>query len=112
MDNVLETMQDYKDVEEALRDGFRSMGGDTLDEAELEGELNEMIREAAAEEEKIKQKEPAAEDNRVRIGKRVLDLSDLPEVPNKQPSAAGPSTSKEENGTLEERWKRLRMHAT
>jgi hypothetical protein len=55
MDSVLETMQDYRDVEEALREGFRSLpAGDSVEEAELESELNELIREAAAEEEEKK----------------------------------------------------------
>lgn len=122
MDSVLETMQDYRDVEDALREGFRAMpAGDSVDEAELESELNELIREAAAEEEKGKPaKEPsisqptAVTGNRVRIGKRVLDLSDLPEVPTSSIGAPSTSRGTEENGdvSLEERWKRLRMHAT
>lgn len=133
MDSVLETMQDYRDVEEALREGFRSLpAGDSVEEAELESELNELIREAAAEEEEKKREadigQPIAESgNRVRVGKRTLDLSDLPEVPAGMPMGlgdfVGPSTSSAssraamENGngaSLEERWKRLRtqMHAS
>lgn len=123
MDSVLETMQDYQDVEEALREGFKNLpaAGDSVDEAELESELNELIREGAEEEERARAKEeppviPVA-DNRVRVGKRVLDLTDFPEVPTGGiPSTATPASSSHsaENGdnSLEERWKRLRMHAT
>ena len=122
MDNVLETMQDYKDMEEALRDGLRSISSVDVPDEELESELNELIREDEAEKmrtEEVKLVIPrpatAAEQNgnRVRVGKRVLDLSDLPEVPS---GFTGPSTSSaNKNGrddSLEERWKRLRMHAT
>ena len=95
--------------------------GDSVDEAELESELNELIREAAAEEEKGRpMKEPSVPQptevtgNRVRIGKRVLDLSDLPEVPTSSIGVPSTSRATPENGdvSLEERWKRLRMHAT
>ncbi|KAL3090028.1 hypothetical protein niasHS_006480 [Heterodera schachtii] len=153
MDGVLETMQDYQDVEEALREGFKHLplaGGESVDEAELESELNELIREEEgakaleeAEERRAAERAkaiavpvavPAAiaeENNRIRVGKRVLDLGDLlPEVPKGEPSAgtvASASSSSSsavgsalvENGgatsssssSLEERWKRLRMHA-
>jgi hypothetical protein len=122
MENVLETMQDYRDIEDVLRDGFRSISSIDVPDEELESELNELIRED--ETEKMRSEEatfgiprPATvavpNGNRIRVGKRVLDLSDLPEVPS---GFTGPSTSSaNKNGrddSLEERWKRLRMHAT
>jgi hypothetical protein len=87
--------------------------GDSVEEAELESELNELIKEVAEEDQEVKAKLSA--ESRVRIGKRQFDLSDLPEVPSG--TLAGPSTSKAaatENGdtSLEERWKRLKTHAT
>lgn len=123
MDNLLETMQDYRDMEDALRDGLRSMSSVDVPDEELESELNELIREDEAsklisEESPVIIPRPATvaveNGNRVRVGKRVLDLSDLPEVPSS--FTGGPSTSSaNKNGkddSLEERWKRLRMHAT
>jgi len=100
VENVNEILQDYQDIEETIRGGFRNLASHSgsVDEAELESELNELLEEA--EEEKAKA-EPAIE-NRVRIGKRILDF-DLPEVPSGLPN--GNETA------LEERWKRLRMTA-
>ena len=118
MDDLLETMQDYRDMNEALHDGLRSMSSVDVPDEELESELNELIREDEAARVKevsppliLPRPVPVENGNRVRVGKRVLDLSDLPEVPS-----GGPSTSSaNRNGrddSLEERWKRLRMHAT
>uniref|UniRef100_A0A915M5G5 Charged multivesicular body protein 7 n=1 Tax=Meloidogyne javanica TaxID=6303 RepID=A0A915M5G5_MELJA len=118
MDDLLETMQDYRDMNEALHDGLRSMSSVDVPDEELESELNELIREDEAARVKevsppliLPRPFPVENGNRVRVGKRVLDLSDLPEVPS-----GGPSTSSaNRNGrddSLEERWKRLRMHAT
>ncbi|KAI3421059.1 hypothetical protein GPALN_014685 [Globodera pallida] len=131
MDSVMETMQDYQDVEEALREGFKhlpSAASESLDDAELESELNALIREGEEEEQRVAERAwpkvpvPVAveDNNRIRVGKRVLDLGDLPEVPKGGPAqifAAASSSSTPvlaENGgtsSLEERWKRLRMHA-
>lgn len=133
----METMQDYHDVEEAMREGFKNMpiAGDSVDEAELESELNELLREGGVSEPQAEAAKPSAyptlpplvlqpvaeeQSNRVRVGKRAFDLSDLPEVPtgggialSSMPSTSSKSAA-QENGaiSLEERWKRLRMHAT
>lgn len=124
MDNLLETMQDYRDMEVAMRDGLRSISSVEVPDEELESELNELIREDEAE--KLISEElafvtpprslPVAVENgnRVRVGKRVLDLSDLPEVPSGFTTNSPSTSSANKNGkddSLEERWKRLRMHA-
>uniref|UniRef100_A0A915CW07 Charged multivesicular body protein 7 n=1 Tax=Ditylenchus dipsaci TaxID=166011 RepID=A0A915CW07_9BILA len=105
MDSMHEIMSEYNDVEEALRDGFRNLPthSDSVDETELEAELNEILAENG------KTQEKALQPNQVRIGKRVLDLGDLPDVPTSSLSGLTDSSAKE---SLEARWKRLRTAVT
>lgn len=117
VESINELISDYGDIEETLRCGFSTMShSDSIDEAELESELNELI-EDTKEEEKADQKEPKTKfpisANSIRVGKRILDLElDLPEVPSAGPSFSKESLSTNGNVSLEERWKRLRMEAS
>ncbi|KAI1729652.1 snf7 domain-containing protein [Ditylenchus destructor] len=108
IDNVHEVMNDYMDIEDTIREGLKNMPtSDTVDDAELESELNEILAEGAGK----KSAEPAKDvlsPNQVRVGKRVLDLGDLPDVP----SNAIDESPEKARESLEARWKRLRTAQT
>lgn len=106
IDSVQDVMDDYKEIEDALSEGLRMMpSAATIDEGELEAELNEILegdkkaKEAASAKAEI--------ENRVKVGQRVIDLNDLPEVPSHVP----PKADKLNGKSLEERWRRLRETA-
>jgi hypothetical protein len=72
MDSVHEVMQDFNDIDEAIHTGLKNLpaGRDSIDEADLENELSEILGE----------NNPA--DNSVKVGGRVLDLlDDFPQIP-------------------------------
>jgi hypothetical protein len=105
-------MDDYNDIEEAMRCGINSLS-DTTDDAELESELNELIEQDKSESARndLKLPEVLANSNTVRVGKRVLDF-DLPAVPSSGPSTSREASPNKPEFSLEERWKRLRMEAS
>lgn len=108
MDSVHDAMEDYREIEETIRDGMANMSGTTAEDmSALESELNELIAQ---------DKEAAAAGNRVKIGGKVVELDELPQVPSgvPQPSKA----AAEQNGnaaatrrSIEDRLKRLRAVA-
>lgn len=113
MENVHETINDMHEMEEALREGFRTLpsASDSLNDEDLENELNDLLN---ANGDNIEVKSPSSLSDaneidssnfQVRIGKRVLDLSDLPDVPKNTPIS---TSSKSSLDLLETRWKRLR----
>jgi len=109
MDSVHEALQEFNDVSTSIREGFQNMPGaidESVNEAELEDELNAILAEEGMA---PPASELDSEKNLVKVGKRILDMSDLPDVPNRSPgkSSPRPTTDKE----LEERWKRLRTAA-
>uniref|UniRef100_A0A914C8I5 Charged multivesicular body protein 7 n=1 Tax=Acrobeloides nanus TaxID=290746 RepID=A0A914C8I5_9BILA len=106
IDSVQDVMDDYKEIEDALSEGIKMMpSAATIDEGELEAELNEILegdkkaKEAASAKAEI--------ENRVKVGQRVIDLNDLPEVPSHVP----PKADKLNGKSLEERWRKLRETA-
>lgn len=112
MDNVHETLNDIHEMEEALREGFRTLpsGSDSLNEEELESELNDLLAEngevgTSATSSSSDVTNIEIEPTKVRIGKRVLDLADLPDVPRDAPVS---TPNKSNDDSLEARWKRLR----
>lgn len=107
MDSVHDAMEDFREIEDTIRDGMANLSGVTAeDTSALEAELNDLLAE---------EKEAAAAGNKVKIGGRVVDLSELPEVPTGIKRRA--EAAEEQNGTekvrrsIEDRLKRLRAVA-
>ncbi|KAH7717176.1 Protein T24B8.2 [Aphelenchoides avenae] len=110
MDSVHDAMDDYREIEETIRDGMANLSGATAEDmSALESELNELIAQ---------DKEAAAAGNRVKIGGKVVDLGELPEVPAGVPQSSKAAAAAEQNGdgaatrrSIEDRLKRLRAVA-
>lgn len=90
IDSIQDVIADFKEVDDALSNGFRA--NNDIDEDELAAELDEMI-EADKEVEKK---------NRVKVNQNIINIGDLPEVPTN-----GLNT----DDSIEQRLKRLREAA-
>lgn len=104
LDEVHGVIQDYNDIDEALREGFRAIPNsnpDIADDEELLKELDEIVE---ADSQALPT--PQVSNNQVRFGKRVLDM-EMPEVPVDELSINDSVNTAE---SLETRWKRLRSN--
>lgn len=94
-------MDDFREINEAISTGFVP-ADQKIDDAELEDELNELI-----EADQI-----ADRNNAVRINKKVINISSLPDVPATGfPSSSNAESLASLSDSLEVRMKRLREQA-
>uniref|UniRef100_A0A914YC13 Charged multivesicular body protein 7 n=1 Tax=Panagrolaimus superbus TaxID=310955 RepID=A0A914YC13_9BILA len=101
IDSIHETMDDFKEINEAISTGFVP-AEQRINDAELEDELNEML-----EADQI-----ADRNNSVKINKNIINISSLPEVPTfGLPSTSNASSLDSLSESLEYRMKRLREQA-
>jgi hypothetical protein len=101
IDSIHETMDDFKEINEAISTGFVP-ADQRIDDAELEDELNEMM-----EADKL-----ADRNNSVKVNKNVINISSLPEVPSfGLPSTSNVQSLESLSDSLEARMRRLREHA-
>ncbi len=104
--SINRAFKDYQDIDNALREGISNISahGDSVDEDELETELREILAEDKYKGEKEGEGGTVGP-SQVRLGKRILEISDLPDVPTRSLAS---TTPKGKGVDLEERWKRLR----
>ena len=90
IDSIQDVISDFREVDDALSNGFKT--SNDIDDDELAAELDEMI-EADKEAEKK---------NRVKVNQNIINIGDLPEVPTNGLNV---------DDSIEQRLKRLREAA-